>query len=62
VFTGVFLKELLPANNALRRGFERGIEDGAKAGTLAAARIYASPDELDEDIPVETVPGEPPPQ
>jgi hypothetical protein len=45
VFSGVFLKELLPANNVVRRGFE----DGAEAAIDAAARLHAAEDLDDEE-------------
>lgn len=38
VFTGVFLKELLPAENALRRGFEEGAEAAIDAVHTRKAR------------------------
>lgn len=43
VFTGVFLKELLPADNAFRRGIEAGVVDGSHAGVEAAHKVVGLP-------------------
>jgi hypothetical protein len=45
VFSGVFLKELLPAESSLRRGFEQGVTDGAKAALGALTRFHALPED-----------------
>jgi len=45
VFTSVFLKELLPTESSLRRGFEQGVADGAKAAMSVWGRFYALPDD-----------------
>jgi len=49
VFSGVFLKELLPTNNAVRRGFE----DGAQAAIKSAVNIRAGSKILKEAAPEE---------
>lgn len=56
VFTGVFLKELLPASNPIRRGFE----DGAVAARDAAASSIAAFDNIErralqDEAAIETV-------
>jgi len=58
VFTGVFLKELLPSESSLRRGFERGVADGAKAAMGVWERFYALPDDAltNEGAPAEAAP------
>jgi hypothetical protein len=62
VFGGVFLKELLPADSALRRGFEEGVQDGTRAAIGAAARIHGLAEEEGDDDFVETeTPDEPSP-
>ncbi len=50
VFSGVFLKELLPTDSALRRGFEQGAVDGSKAAVEAVSRIVTVPKDLDEEL------------
>ena len=59
VFTGVFLKELLPAESSLRRGFEQGVTDGAKAALGAMARFHALPEDA---LAAEPAPAGPPQQ
>ena len=58
VFTGVFLKELLPSESSLRRGFEQGVADGAKAAVGVWERFYALPDDalVNDDAPAEAAP------
>lgn len=58
VFTGVFLKELLPSESALRRGFEQGVADGARAAMGVWERFYALPDDalVNEDAPAGAAP------
>jgi hypothetical protein len=48
VFSGVFLKELLPANNVIRRGFE----DGAQAAIRTAVAVRGGRKEL-ENSPID---------
>ncbi len=45
VFSGVFVRQLLPSESSLRRGFEQGVTDGAKAAFGALARFNALPED-----------------
>jgi hypothetical protein len=56
VFGGVFLKELLPANNSLRRGFEQGVQDGSRAAVEAVARIHTVPEDFEDDFVEQEIP------
>jgi hypothetical protein len=50
VFSGVFLKELLPADSSIRRGFEQGGQDGAKAAVGAVAKIHTLREDADDEF------------